>query len=71
MKLTDEQKEEFRTQGFLIARGALSDADLQPVIDELSGWIDARAQQLHAEGKIEDLHKHEPFAKRYGLLFGQ
>ena len=70
MKLTAEQKEESRTQGFLIARGALSDADLQPVIDELSEWIGARAQQLHDEGKIEGLHEHEPLVKCYDLLFG-
>ncbi len=71
MKLTEEQREIFRTQGFLIARGALSDADLQPVIDELSAWIDARARQLQTEGKLTDLHEDAPFTTRYGLLFNQ
>ena len=48
LKLTQQQIEEFNTSGFLIARGALQDADLQPVIDELSTWIDQRARQLHS-----------------------
>ena len=71
MKLTEEQRDEFHTRGVIIARGALSAADLQPVIDELSAWIDARAHQLHSEGKIADLHEDAPFATRYGLLFAQ
>ena len=71
MKLTQQQIEEFNTSGFLIARGALQDADLQPVIDELSTWIDQRARQLHSEGQIEDLHADAPFSQRYGLLFAQ
>jgi phytanoyl-CoA hydroxylase len=71
LKLTQQQIEEFNTSGFLIARGALQDADLQPVIDELSTWIDQRARQLHSEGQIEDLHADAPFSQRYGLLFAQ
>lgn len=71
MKLTEEQIETFRTDGFLIAEGALRDADLQPVIDELSAFIDKRARALKAEGKIEDLHEDAPFETRYGLLFKQ
>ena len=71
MILTPEQIETFRADGFLIARGALTDADLQPVIDELSDFIDARAHELKAEGQIEDLYKDAPFEERYGLLFKQ
>ena len=39
MKLTPEQCEAFWTQGVLIVKNALTDEDLQPVIDEISDWI--------------------------------
>ena len=71
MQLTVEQIEEFNTRGALIARGALAHADQQPLIDELSQWIDDRARALEAEGKIDDLHEDAPFETRYGLLFKQ
>ena len=71
MKLTEEQITTFWQNGFLIARGALTDADLQPVIDELSAFIDRRARELQKEGKVEDLHEDAPFEKRYGLIFKQ
>ena len=71
MELTTEQIEEFHTRGVLIAKNALTDEDLQPVIDEISEFIDHRAHELKAEGKIEDLCKNEPFETRYGQLFAQ
>lgn len=69
--LTKTQLQEFEESGVLLAKGVLSDADLQPVIDELSGWIDQRAQELHADGQIKELHVDAPFDQRYGYLFGQ
>lgn len=71
MSLTPAQVAQFRSTGFFIARQILTDADLQPVIDELNAFIDQRARQLKAEGLIEDLHEDAPFETRYGLLFAQ
>jgi len=71
MKLSTGQIDEFNNRGVIIARDALTHDDQQPLIDELSTWIDERAQVLHAEGKLTDLHKDAPFATRYGLLFQQ
>ena len=71
MQLTTEQIEEFNTRGVIIARGALTHDDQQPLIDELSEWIDARAHTLHKAGKIDELHEGAPFETRYGLLFKQ
>jgi phytanoyl-CoA hydroxylase len=71
MSLSPDQVAEYRRTGLYIARQVLKDADLQPVIDELSAFIDQRARQLKAEGKIEDLHEDAPFETRYGLIFGQ
>ena len=71
MNLTPEQIKEFQTCGVLIAKNALTDEDLQPVIDEISEFIDRRAHELKAEGTIEDLCEDEPFETRYGRLFAQ
>jgi phytanoyl-CoA hydroxylase len=71
MKLTPDQINEYTTRGVLVARQTLTDADLQPVIDEVSALIDHNARQLHADGKIEELHEDAPFETRYGLLFKQ
>ena len=49
MKLTNEQIEEFQTRGVLIAKNALTDEDLQPVIDEISEFIDRRAHELKVQ----------------------
>lgn len=71
MKLSQSEIDRYHRDGVIIARGALTDADLQPVIAELEAWIDARAQALYAEGKIQELHEEAPFSQRYGLLFGE
>ena len=71
MQLSADQLDEFQTHGVIIARGALTHDDQQPLIDELSEWIDRRAWTLYEEGKISTLHQHVPFATRYGLLFKQ
>ena len=53
MKLSDDQIERYGQDGWLLAEGVLSDEDTQPVIDELSVWIDGRADALHAEDKLD------------------
>ena len=71
MKLTPEQCETFWTQGVLIVKNALTDADLQSVIDEIAGWISERALALKKAGEIEDLHEAEPFDRRFAKLLAQ
>ncbi|MCB0083195.1 MAG: phytanoyl-CoA dioxygenase family protein, partial [Caldilineaceae bacterium] len=71
MRLSQHDLDRFHREGVIVARGVLTDADLQPVIDELAAWIDARARALQAEGKIQDLQEDAPFTERYGLLYGQ
>ena len=71
MKLTSEQCETFWTQGVLIVKNALTDEDLQPVIDEISDWISERALALKEEGEIEDLYEDEPFDRRFAKLLAQ
>lgn len=71
MTLSPEEVQSFNETGVIIARDVFNDADLQPVIDELSAWIDDRARALHANGELDDLYEDEPFETRYGLLFKQ
>ena len=54
-----------------MAEEVLTEADLAPVIAEYEEWIDARARQLAAEGKITDLCEGEPFERRLGRLYAQ
>ena len=49
-----------RSRRYLLLRGALADADLDPVIAEYEQHIDRRAQALLAEGKISGLYADEP-----------
>ncbi len=53
MRLTQEQKETYKTQGVLVVKDALTDKDTQPVIDEIEDWISERANDLKQQGKIE------------------
>lgn len=71
MKLTNEQVNEFRDQGVLIAKNMLTEADFALVEAELKEFITRRARELKAEGKIADLHEDAPFDKRIGLIYGQ
>ena len=71
MTLTEGQIEAFREEGVLVAEGVFTDADLAPVIHEYEAWVDRRAQDLHAEGKITDLGTGEPFGRRFGCLYAQ
>ena len=71
MKLTPEQVAAFHRDGLLIAPNVLTDADLQPVIDDISAIIDERAKRYKAEGKIQDTFDGEPFETRLARLTKQ
>ena len=71
MKLTDEQIQFFNDNGYLVAEGVVTEADMAPVIAEYSDWIDKRARELQAQGKITDLCENEGFRTRLARLFEQ
>ena len=71
MRLTEEQVKRFRDEGVLVVENVVTEDDLAPVIAEYEGWIDRRARELQAEGKIAALHEGEPFTRRFGLLYAQ
>jgi phytanoyl-CoA hydroxylase len=70
-KLTAEQVHTFREEGVLVAEGVLNAADLAPLIEEYSQWIDRRARDLAAQGSITDLYEGEAFGRRDALLYAQ
>jgi phytanoyl-CoA hydroxylase len=71
MRLTEEQVRTFREEGVLVAEGVLTEDDLAPVIAEYAAWIECRARELAAEGKITELHEDAPFERRAALLYAQ
>lgn len=66
--LTTSQVASFHGNGYLVLEDVLTWDDLNPVIEEYSAIIDARAQRLHAEGKVSLLYADEPFARRLARL---
>ena len=64
MQLSPEQVAQFAENGYLLLRGALTDADLDPIIAEYEEYIGRRAEELLAAGDISDLYADEPFDRR-------
>jgi phytanoyl-CoA hydroxylase len=71
MGLTQQQVNTFREDGVLVAKNVLTDADFAPLIRELEDFIERRANELKAAGKIKDLAAGQPFEKRIATLFAQ
>ena len=71
MKLSQKQVKAFEEDGYLVAEGVVTDADLAPIIAEFEDWIQRRAQRLHAEGKISNLAHDASFERRFATLYAQ
>ena len=69
MYLSPSQISQFEDDGFLVLEDCFTEADLEPLIDALSKYINGRAAELFAAGRIDHLHSLEPFSRRYALLF--
>ena len=64
MKLNDQQLEYFDTEGYLIIDDLFDDADLQPVIDDVSAEIDRLANELVASGELSQTYAEMGFTSR-------
>lgn len=71
MRLSTRQVNAFRDQGVLIAPGIVTEEDFRPVVDEINAFIDRRARELQAQGKLRDLHADAPFDTRIARLYEQ
>jgi len=68
MKLSQAQLNQFNDEGYLVVKGALAESDLDPVIHEYEAYIDRRARELLAAGKISQLYEEAPFNRRLALI---
>lgn len=68
MRLSDKEIAQFNRDGYLLVRGGLDDADLDPVIAEYERHIDKRANELLAAGKISQAYADEPFNRRLASI---
>ena len=68
MSLSPSQVEEFHSRGFLVVRGLLPAAVLEPLIEDMEEIIENAARELHNRGKIDDTHAGAPFDRRIALL---
>ena len=66
--LSSKQLEQFQRDGYLVIENCLTPADLAPVIAEYSAYIERRAQELCAAGKLTQPFADEPFARRLAAL---
>jgi phytanoyl-CoA hydroxylase len=66
--LTSSQLEQFQSEGYLILERYLSEADLQPVVEDLNAMVDPFARRLFAEGKIRALYEEEEFETRLASI---
>jgi hypothetical protein len=64
MKLNAEQIAEFHREGYRVVEELFTDADLQPVIDEITEEIDRRARALVASGDLSRPYEEERFETR-------
>ena len=55
MQLSPEQVAQFAEDGYLLLRGSLTAADLDPIIAEYEEYIGRRAEELLAAGDISAL----------------
>ena len=64
MELSQNQLKHFKEEGFLLIRNALTDNDLDAVVQEYEKHIDQRANELLDQGKLSRLYKDQPFERR-------
>ena len=58
----------YERDGYLIERGVLTAAELDPVRELLAGQVDEYARKMHAEGEIDSLFENEPFTRRFAAV---
>ncbi|MCW3061676.1 MAG: Protein involved in biosynthesis of mitomycin antibiotics/polyketide fumonisin, partial [Capsulimonas sp.] len=67
-KLSPEQIAQFHREGYLMVEDVFTDADLQPVIDEVSEEIDVRAREMVAAGELSRTYEEEDFEHRLAKI---
>ena len=68
MKLTKAQIASFHLEGYLVVENVFDEADLRPVIDEISESVDQNARELVARGELSQTYSEEPFETRLACI---
>ena len=71
IELDQEHVDQYYDQGYLIVRGALTDADFKPIETAYSALIDKRIQNFRQRGLVDDPYEDEPFATRFARITEQ
>ncbi|MFW6059796.1 MAG: phytanoyl-CoA dioxygenase family protein [Phycisphaeraceae bacterium] len=66
--LSREQLEQFDRTGYLVAENLFTDADLQPVIDEITAAIDDEAARVIDDGELSRSYDELPFEQRLAAI---
>lgn len=69
--LTEDQKQSFVEEGYLLLNDVLDNEDLQPVIDEISTEIHTRSKKLFIDGDISELFEDDKFETRLAKISQQ
>ena len=64
LRLSDRQVQHFEDEGYLVIEDLFTDAELQPVIDEISADLDKRCREAVAEGKLSRTYEEYDFEHR-------
>jgi hypothetical protein len=71
VSLGASQIEQFYEQGYFIVKGALTDADFEPIETAYTALINERAENFKERGLISDLCENEPFSTRFARIAEQ
>lgn len=66
--LTQQQVDFFHNEGYLHVQNVLTNDDLQPAIDELTGEVDQRARKLVERGELSRTYEEEGFETRLARI---
>ncbi len=68
MKVTSKQLDFYKEEGYVVVAGALTDNDLEPLIQDHNVIVDEIARDLHQQGKLSNLYEHESFDRRLARM---
>ena len=68
MSLTENQTNQYRDRGFLIAENVLDDAAFEPIEHAYDVLINQKAQELLEEGVISSTHADKSFSHRLAAI---
>ena len=68
MKIADKDIDFYKEQGYVIIPAALSDEDIEPLIQDHNEIVGEMARDLYQEGKLDNLYANERFDRRLARM---